>query len=1391
MYSRTTTSGMYGTLLGSLQDSLSHIQDLQRQLATNNKYARLSDNPSAVTRGLELESTLAATEKYMQNGQSAISMLNYSEGAMNTVLDAAQSIRDLVIQAGNGALGESELEDIVAQIEAKRQTIVDALNSKVAGQYIFGGTDTSTPPFSMTSDGRIVYNGSDERIKYALGDGLLGDVSFTGSEIIPTDEPTYFICSHKVPLDWAWTGREEKVQITVGNRTLAVFIPEQWVDEIASQKTEMSDYNQFRDPGEVSGISLDDLASLVNRSLQEQGADMLVTASVEKNMDTGEQQMFIKSNTGEKVGITGWTDTDYMPVCQSLEGLSFDKDDAVWASAPWSSNALIGDTELSLSGLAGKNLIITSGGTTKEYTFSADPSSETDLCTELTSDFGSLNIAATVQDGKLVLISQTGKDISVDGSAAQQLLGDASVSEEPEYSGITGTANVLDWRGGAGTLTITLDGETENFDLSDMGSISDLVKDINSKMPSDAGDLPVASIVSGRLVLQSTKGNFKVEGDANDLKNLLGTDGTETSVESSVSSLSVTIDTDTANTVKVYMNKDDGLEEIAEKINAIDGVLARTSTDGKKLVVVAQRVGDLPEDSLHVNEAEELKHYPSVTLQATGEAKMLFTFNDEGTIQSEPATRAVDHSHMDVFDVLGMETAMKSVEFAPDQKLTIDEDLHWRVMSGGHTADITLTSGEYTMTQLADRLKNAGAGWLEVTVDVVNPNSLNQDAGEEGVGTNDYEAATQRLVIRGYNGEQVLFLDMNEQHYADEMGLSTALRTEAYTEGTAGTGVKDVYFPQAPCVDDQLGVKVRVQMNCGMSYDVTLTKKDVADPATGLVNRRKVMEEIVKQVNAQEGETVMGVTIPLDDENKESDESASIYFLSGESFSVVDLPFSDPVWEDYSGGIAAQMGIHGGVTANLEQVGSGMKDSDTFGVSGTIRFSNLAHSVEIDVGENDTVKDVMDRLRSQAGDWLYVNYFDSHMGGAENGSDRQSGDYPILAISSVDGSAVSVVDVDGTDGTNPVHIAQDYLGLSTGIEGTVDLTDGTFEWNTDTTPLSGPADSLTLDVAGYEHTIDLTGMHDVNNDSKIDAKDMVEFINARMQDYDVQAGINEDGQLTVWSPRGYSIGISFADSNGDDVTENFLGTSGVSFEARYTLKSSDLTTTSTISFSYVKSDGTSAAYSETVEVSGTSVDLSATIAAINAQMTADGSNTRAELKDGNIILRSSDNKVSDVKMDTTDISAALFGENYYRGGYDLDEDADVRTSPGIHGQNATIRSGSNTTRQNAFGMLDDVIAAVKSGNRDALAEKMLPRVDSFINNVLGVLSSNGALVNRYDANMARQTNESLIMTDEYDKLMRPDYSEVASQLMLANHIYNANLAVISRLIQPSLLDFLS
>ena len=1232
MNSRLTTATMYGSLMDSLMQSQRNIQDLQRQIASGNKYTKLSDNPSAIARSLEMQSTLGANDKYQQNTTNAITMLRYADGALNNVLDAAKAIRSLIIQAGDGSLDSTQLKDITAQIEANKKIMLDNLNARVAGQYIFGGTDTSTPPFAKQSDGSIIYQGTDERMKYAVSEGILGDVSFAGSDIVPENDDSYFICSHYVDLDWKWQGREEKVQITVGSRTLSVFIPEDWQDYYATKTStddsNTTDYNRYRDPDELTGLSLDDLAEIVNRSLEEQGADMLVKASVEKDMEKGTQQLIIKSVTGEKIGITGWPDTDYMPMPANITSKVFAEDNDTW-----------------------------------------------------------------------------------------------KVSGEGDIHGLMGSSNILSWKGSdtSGSITVSAGGKTETIDLKEIASSTDLLAELNSKFAGPSDGTPFASFsegsLTGRLVLRSESGEISVSGDEADMMELFGLQTSD--VTSTRTSLTLSTGEDSTQATTIYINYDDTLSDLASRIDSIEGISSRTNSDGTQLVITAQRIGAMPTDRLANNDAAEELHYPSLTISATGAAENLFAFEDGKTsIKAESERRNLDHSHMDVFDALGMETALKSREFDPENE-TLDiaagTQLHWRVISGGRSTDIKLNGGQsYTLDQIADRIRNACAGWVEVT--------LEEDNADTNAITSDGEAKTQRLVMRGYNGEQVIFLDMNEYNYADQLGLSTALRTDGYTDSRAGTGTKCVNFPSAPCVDDNVGVPVRVQMNCGMYYDVNLKRTEVVDPKTGFVDRTKVMQAIVDEVNYQEGHEVMGCTVHLDKDGQEIANSSAIYFLSGEAFTVVDMPFNDPEWDDYSGGIAAQMGIHGGVSSNLKQTRVAVKDNMTFAEAyededqnpdelafreGTIRFANLGHEVEIDVSATDTVKDVMDRLRVQAGDWLYVNYYDEHMGQ----STRNAGDYPIISISSVDGSAVSVLDVRG-------HIAQDALGISTGIQTRIN-SDGTGEgfandgyvWDMELQDF--PANELTLTVAGYSHTIDLTEIREVTADERVDMNDAARFINARMQDYDVRAEVNSDKELMIWSLRGYSVEVNFAgniettDDEGNitteygDVTSKFLG------------------------------DETSA-------------------------------------------------------------------RTYYRGGWNLDGEAQTRGIDasdvyeyGVHSQNATVRSGANTMRQNGFGVINDVIAAIESGNRDDLTDKMLPKVDEFINNLLSVMSENGALQARYTYNNERLTTESAIMTESYDDLVKIDPADAISQLMVADYMYQANLAVISRLIQPSLLDFLN
>jgi len=395
--------------------------------------------------------------------------------------------------------------------------------------------------------------------------------------------------------------------------------------------------------------------------------------------------------------------------------------------------------------------------------------------------------------------------------------------------------------------------------------------------------------------------------------------------------------------------------------------------------------------------------------------------------------------------------------------------------------------------------------------------------------------------------------------------------------------------------------------------------------------------------------------------------------VTGEPFSVVDLPVLDLHWgSTHSGGIAAQMGIHGGVTS-IPAVSDRTRIEET----GTIRFETLGRSVEIDVMESDTVQTIMDRLRSQAGDWLYVNYFESDM--------SSRGGIHMISIAARDGSPVNIIDVRGT-------VAQEQLLLNTSIQGAVPLVDpaGNPIWST--TEGAVPPLTFSITVAGFTHTIDMTAMRDINGNGVLDAHDLVATINARMQAYDVRAEINKDGFLVLWSPRGYSIEVAAWELNDPptEITSTFLGT--------------------------------------------------------GAPVTS------------------------------------------YRGGYDLENPN--RQPPGIFTQNVVTRSGANQMQQNFFGVLNDISAAVRAENRSGLSERLLPMVDRFLDNLLRVMSTSGALEARYEGNVRRMRINDIVMTEAHDDIIGVDLVKLTTQLMMAQAVYQASLGVMSYIVQPTLLNFL-
>jgi flagellar hook-associated protein 3 FlgL len=312
---RVTNSMMNQIFLSDMHNNLERMLKLQRQMSTGKLHQRPSDDPLAVGRELSVSTTIFENEQYLKNLDDAMMWLSNTDAALNQISDVIQRIRELAIYAGNGTFEEAEYNAIADEVYQLQEELVNAANFSVEGRYLFSGLNSTQKAFQRDpSTGKIVYMGNERHVEYEVERQVTGQVSFHGREVFPIRYQQYTLASYEVPLSFSWTGRSEILQIRVGDRTAKVLIPEKWSDDNKDGIQDSSDMNDFRDPGELAGYSLDELASLINDNLAMGDVGKLVSVSVEKDYDRGVQRLVIKGHTGEPLSVTSWPATDFEPL---------------------------------------------------------------------------------------------------------------------------------------------------------------------------------------------------------------------------------------------------------------------------------------------------------------------------------------------------------------------------------------------------------------------------------------------------------------------------------------------------------------------------------------------------------------------------------------------------------------------------------------------------------------------------------------------------------------------------------------------------------------------------------------------------------------------------------------------------------------------------------------------------------------------------------------------------------------------------------------------------------------------------------------------------------------------------------------------------------------------
>ncbi len=182
MYNRITGTMLTGSTLTDINSALAKLQRSSNELSSGRKILEPSDDPYGASHSIDLQSQLDGLSSYTSSVKDGVSWTQTAGGALAGIGQALQRVRQLLISAGNGTTSQADLSNIATEVTQLTEAIKQGANTQYAGQYVFAGTLTSTPPYTHGENDE--YQGNTGTVSRSIGSGATIQVNSDLSSIL-------------------------------------------------------------------------------------------------------------------------------------------------------------------------------------------------------------------------------------------------------------------------------------------------------------------------------------------------------------------------------------------------------------------------------------------------------------------------------------------------------------------------------------------------------------------------------------------------------------------------------------------------------------------------------------------------------------------------------------------------------------------------------------------------------------------------------------------------------------------------------------------------------------------------------------------------------------------------------------------------------------------------------------------------------------------------------------------------------------------------------------------------------------------------------------------------------------------------------------------------------
>jgi flagellar hook-associated protein 3 FlgL len=174
---RVTESLFSNNFQAQINQLQTQQQQLQSQTASGLEFTQPGDNPTGMQQVLNLQTQASANTQYQSNINQVQDTASVASTAMNSLQTLIEQANEIATSA-DGTTSSQQLSTDATQVQGLIQQALQLANTQDSqGNYIFGGTDTASPPFVAATDSSgdvtsVTYEGNTNVAEVAISPTL-------------------------------------------------------------------------------------------------------------------------------------------------------------------------------------------------------------------------------------------------------------------------------------------------------------------------------------------------------------------------------------------------------------------------------------------------------------------------------------------------------------------------------------------------------------------------------------------------------------------------------------------------------------------------------------------------------------------------------------------------------------------------------------------------------------------------------------------------------------------------------------------------------------------------------------------------------------------------------------------------------------------------------------------------------------------------------------------------------------------------------------------------------------------------------------------------------------------------------------------------------------------